>query len=841
MTWWNRIFSGPNQKYLKEIQPLIEKINALEEKLNTFSDQEVKEKFIALRPAAEKGAFQEILPMAFALGREAAKRTLGQRHYDCQLQAGIALHQGKVIEMKTGEGKTLAATLPISLNALSGKGVHIVTVNDYLARRDVVWMGQIYDFLGLKVAAINHQQSFFYDPAYNKDSEQGDKIRDELGSFKVVADYLRPCSRRQAYQADITYGTNNEFGFDYLRDNMVVSLEQKAQRDFFYAIIDEVDSILIDEARTPLIISQPEIEGEKLYSLFARLAEHLKRGRDYNVDRKMRTIGLAEEGIEGVEKTLGIENLYDPRNENYLHHIRQAIKAKELFLLDEAYVIKDNQIMIVDEFTGRLLPGRRYSEGLHQAIEAKEGVEIKAEAKTLATITFQNLFRMYPKLAGMTGTAISAAEEFDKVYNLDVKAIPTHEPMIRKDLVDKVYGKEEVKLHAIVEKVKELHQKSQPVLIGTTSIEKNEYLNKMLSREGVPSQILNAKNHEQEAQIIAQAGRKGKVTVATNMAGRGVDIVLGGNPSADKEHQEVVDLGGLFVLGTERHEARRIDNQLRGRSGRQGEPGVSQFYISLKNDVFPEAKNVIKQFGGERVGNLMKRFHFPEEEAIENKMVSRAIESAQRRIEGMNFDMRKRLLEYDDVINKHRQVVYQKRVKLMKDFQDLKKGQIELGEITKKEIQRLVQFHTKGESPSGWNLEEIAEEAKVIFPVDEDINLHLVKLLSPKEAGQREKIIEYLNEIGERLYQEKIKTIGEEKWRYLSKLVLLKILDNLWIQHLNNMDFLKQSVGLRAYGQRDPLVEYRTEGHRIFQDFMLRWESTVTRTIFKIKLKTQDS
>jgi len=838
MTWRSRIFGDPNQKYLKGIQPLIEKINALEKKLSAFSDQKIKEEFIALRPAAEKGAFQEILPMAFALGREAAKRTLGQRHYDCQLQAGIALHHGKVIEMKTGEGKTLAATLPISLNALSGKGVHAITVNDYLARRDVVWMGQIYHFLGLKIAAINHQQSFLYDPTYNKDDNQDDKTRDELGSFKVVTDYLSPCSRRQAYHVDITYGTNNEFGFDYLRDNMVVNLEQKAQRDFSYAVIDEVDSILIDEARTPLIISQPEIGGGKLYPLFTKLADHLKSGKDYNVDRKMRTINLIEEGIGRTEKSLGIENLYDLQNENYLHHIRQAIKAKELFLLDEAYVVKDNQIMIVDEFTGRLLPGRRYSEGLHQAIEAKEGVEIKAEAKTLATITFQNLFRMYPKLAGMTGTAVSAAEEFDKVYNLDVKAIPTHKPMIRKNLVDRIYGKEEVKLHAIVEKVKELHQKGQPVLIGTTSIEKNEYLNKMLGREGIPIQILNAKNHEQEAQIIAQAGQKGKVTVATNMAGRGVDIVLGGNPSTDKKHQEVVDLGGLFVLGTERHEARRIDNQLRGRSGRQGEPGVSQFYISLKNDVFPEAKNVIKQFGGERMETLMERFHFPEKEAIENKMVSRAIESAQRRIEGMNFDMRKRLLEYDDVVNKHRQAIYQRRVKLMEDFRDSKKGRIELEKITQKEIRRLVEFHAKGESSSEWNLEEIAEEAKAIFSIDENINLDLVKLASKKETDSKEKMIKYLNGIGNRIYQEKTKTMGEEKWRDIGKLVLLKMIDNLWVQHLDNMDSLKQSVGLRAYGQRDPLVEYKTEGHRMFQDFMLRWESIVTRTIFKVKLKT---
>jgi len=838
MAWRSRIFGDPNQKYLKEIQPLIEKINALEEKLSVFSDQKIKEEFATLRPAAEKGAFQEILPMAFALGREAAKRTLGQRHYDCQLQAGIALHHGKVIEMKTGEGKTLAATLPISLNALSGKGVHVVTVNDYLARRDVVWMGQIYNFLGLKVAAINHQQSFLYDSTYSKDGNQDDKTRDELGSFKVVTDYLRPCSRRQAYHADITYGTNNEFGFDYLRDNMVVSQEQKAQRDFSYAVIDEVDSILIDEARTPLIISQPETGGGKLYPLFVKLAERLKSGGDYNVDRKMRTINLIEEGIEKTEKSLGIENLYDPQNENYLHHIRQAIKAKELFLLDEAYVVKDNQIMIVDEFTGRLLPGRRYSEGLHQAIEAKEGVEIKPEAKTLATITFQNLFRMYPKLAGMTGTALSAAEEFDKVYNLDVKVIPTHKPMVRKNLADKIYGKEEVKLRAIVEKVKELHQKGQPVLIGTTSIEKNEYLNAILKREGIPIQILNAKNHEQEAQIIAQAGQKGRVTVATNMAGRGVDIVLGGNPSTEEEHQKVVDLGGLFVLGTERHEARRIDNQLRGRSGRQGEPGVSQFYISLKSDVFPEAKNVIKQFGGERMESLMEKFHFPEEEAIENKMVSRAIESAQRRIEGMNFDMRKRLLEYDDVVNKHRQAIYQKRTKIMEDFRDSKKGQIELEKITQKEILRLVEFHAKGELSSEWNLEEIAEEVKAIFSINEDVNLNLVKLSSQKEIDRKKGMIGYLDEIGNRIYQEKTKTIGEEKWRDVSKLVLLKMLDNLWVQHLDNMDSLKQSVGLRAYGQRDPLVEYKTEGHRMFQNFMLRWESIVTRTIFKVKLRT---
>ncbi len=839
MSLVHHLLGDPNKKYLKKIQVFVDQINQLEKELIVLSDKKLRAKSADLKKKVEAEGSKRYVPIAFALGREAAKRTLQQRPFDCQVEAGLALHQGRIIEMKTGEGKTLAATLPAYLNALEGKGVHVVTVNDYLARRDAVWMGQIYDFLGLKVSVLNHEQSFLYNPKYRKVDVEKDKIRDELGNFRVVEDFLEPCSRKQAYEADITYGTNNEFGFDYLRDNMAVSQSQKVQRGFHYAIIDEADSILIDEARTPLIISQPQEESVRDYQFFARLAQHLQEGADYNVDRKMGSVALTEGGISKVEDNLGIQNLYHPENDSSLYHIRQALKAKELFLKDEAYVVKDGKVIIVDEFTGRLMPGRRYSEGLHQAIEAKEGVEVKPRSKTLATVTLQNYFRMYEKMAGMTGTALSAAEEFDKVYHLDTKAIPTHQTMIRRDLPDKIFVDEESKFRAVVQQIKDFYQKGQPVLVGTTSIEKNEYLGKLLDREGIPHKILNAKHHEEEGQIIAQAGRLKRVTIATNMAGRGVDIVLGGVPAEPEEREKVIKLGGLFVLGTERHEARRIDDQLRGRSGRQGEPGASQFYLSLKNELFPDSKNIIQWFGGEKIEKLLARFHFPKDEPIENRFVSHAIEAAQRKVEGMNFDIRKRLLDYDDVMNKQRQVVYHKRDQVI-DLSEKAKGE-ELEkmvlDIFEEEVRRIVGFHAVGQDTQNWNLEEIFEEFKTILPTKSDVHQRLVEISQENQPDvAREEIIKYLLSLIQNDFQEKEKRMGRENWVNLMKLILLRLLDDLWSQHLSSMDYLREAVGLRAYAQRDPLVEYQNEGYRMFQEFMLKWKSSVSRTILKVQL-----
>jgi preprotein translocase subunit SecA len=771
----NKIFGDANEKYLKKLQPIVEKINSLEKEFEKFSNEKLKEKTQEFKERLKKGeSLDDILPEAFALVREAAKRTLRQRHFDVQLIGGIVLHQGKIAEMKTGEGKTLAATLPLYLNALSERGAHLVTVNDYLARRDTVWMGQIYHLLGLSVGCLNHDQSFLYDPNYKKPDEEKEKVRDELGGFRVVEDFLRPCSRKEAYNADITYGTNNEFGFDYLRDNMVYDLSQQSQRGFNFAIIDEVDSILIDEARTPLIISAPDTESSKFYQEFARIIPKLDSKTDYQIDEKMRAVTLTEEGINKIEKILGMGNIYEERGIKYLHHLEQALRAEVLFKRDRDYVVKDGQVIIVDEFTGRLMPGRRWSGGLHQAIEAKEGVTIQPESLTLASITFQNYFRMYQKLAGMTGTAATSAEEFDKVYGLEVIIVPTNKPMIRKDLPDKVYKTEKGKYTAVVKEIKEKHRVGQPVLVGTTSIEKNEYLGKLLEREGIPHQILNAKHHEKEGEIIAQAGKFGQVTIATNMAGRGVDIILGGNPPDPENTKKVIELGGLDVIGTERHEARRIDNQLRGRSGRQGDPGVSQFFVSLEDDL-------MRIFGGERIKSLMGIMKIPEDQPIAANLVSGAIESAQAKIEGMNFDLRKHVLEYDDVMNKHREVIYKKR-------------------------------------------REILEKSEIRNPKDENsLRNYILELI--KKAGFKEED-----------YQKKEEEIGEERMREVEKIISLRILDMLWLEHLENMEYLRDSVRLRAYGQRDPLVEYKTEGHKMFQRLLSQIESGIANTILRVSL-----
>jgi len=776
MSILTRVFGDANEKYLKGLEPTIKKINSLEPEYEKLTD--LKEKTKELKERIKKA--EDVLAEAFALTREAAKRALGQRHYDVQLIGGIVLHEGKVAEMKTGEGKTLAATLPVYLNALTDKGVHVVTVNDYLAKRDTVWMGQIYDALGLSVGCIVHEQAFLYDPEFKK-SEQ-DELRDKVGGFKVIEDFLKPVSRKQAYLADITYGTNNEFAFDYLKDNMVYCLEDTVQRPASqqggsafggnYAIVDEVDSILIDEARTPLIISSPVQEPTDKYYQFAKLVSFLKQGEDYIIEEKDRTATFTEQGQSNVIKSLG----QDPWLANDItttHQLEAALKAKTLFKKDKDYVVKEGQVVIVDEFTGRLMPGRRWSAGLHQAVEAKEGVEVKQESRTFATITFQNYFRLYKKLAGMTGTAVTSAEELDKVYGLDVVVIPTNKPLIRKELADRIYKNLESKFSAVVKEIKQRYEKGQPVLVGTVSIEKNEYLGKLLERQGISHNILNAKNHEKEGEIIAQAGKAGAVTIATNMAGRGVDIILGGNPPSKQEQEKVKQSGGLCVIGTERHEARRIDNQLRGRSGRQGDPGESCFFVSLEDDL-------MRVFGGDRVKGLMDTLRLPEDMPIEARMVSRAIESAQTKVEGMNFDIRKHVLDYDDVMSKHREVFYKKRREILQGFEN---------------------------------------------------------------SNLREYILEVLKKAGfsEQDYVKREQEIGRENIQQVERDVCLKVLDTFWIEHLEDMGHLRDSVRLRAYGQQDPLVEYKREGHRMFQQLLSKIENTIANALMKVEIKVQRS
>lgn len=714
-----------------DFEPLVKKINSLEKDLEKLSDGELKEKSKELKSLVASGySLDAILPEAFALVREAAKRTLNQRPFDVQLIGGVVLHQGKIAEMKTGEGKTLAAVMPAYLNALTGKGVHIITVNDYLARRDAIWMGQIYHALGLSVGCLTHEAALLYDPMYT----EKDKERDTFGSFKVINEFLRPVSRKEAYLADVTYGINHEFGFDYLRDNLVYDLEQQAQRGHHFAIIDEVDSILIDEARTPLIIAAPDTESSEYYKIFAKIIDRLRKDDDYLVDEKLKTVSIADEGIDKIEKTLNIKNLYGPENFRLVHYLEESLKAKALFHLDKQYVVKNGEIIIVDEFTGRLMHGRRYSAGLHQAIEAKENVAINQESKTFAQITIQNYFRLYEKISGMTGTAQTSAEEFHKVYNLEAISVPSNKPMVRYDMSDLIYKNTEAKYRAVIEEIKKRHLNGQPVLIGTASITHNEILSGLLNRAGVSHEVLNAKNHEREGAIIAQAGKLKAVTVATNMAGRGVDIVFGGNPPEPAEAQKIRELGGLHIIGTERHEARRIDNQLRGRSGRQGDPGSSQFFLSLEDDL-------LRIFGGERIKSLMEAFNLPEDQPIESRLVSKVVNEAQKKVEGMNFDGRKHLLEYDDVLNKQRTAFYKKR----REF------------------------------------------------------------LEKKSAGQ-----------------------------------VLAMLDILWMNHLENLEALRESVGMRAYGQHDPLVEYRRESFLMFKEMMGNFEKWLEENKDKLQQTTND-
>jgi preprotein translocase subunit SecA len=756
MSFLDRFFGPSYEKELKGVPPIVDAVNALEAEYEDLSDDQIKEKIAAYKETTtEDTTLDDLLPEVFALTREASKRTLGLRHYDEQLIGGVLLHRGKITEMRTGEGKTLVGTLPGALNALSGCGVHVVTVNDYLSRRDAVWMGQIYAALGLSVGVINHNESYLYDTAHTQAGD--DALRDAEGSYKVHYEFLRPCERQEAYRADITYGTNNEFGFDYLRDNIEFDQDKVRQRDHVYAIVDEIDSILIDEARTPLIISAPAADSENLYTVFVGVANKLKVDEHYTIDEKLKSATLTDAGIEEAEKALGVENIYTDRGIKYVHHLETAVRAKALYTSNKEYVIRDGEVVIVDEFTGRLQPGRRWSDGLHQAVEAKEGVTIQQESRTYASVTYQNYFRMYKKIAGMTGTALTSQEEFFTVYGLDVVPVPTHKDIARIDRNDLIFQTEKGKFDAIIRKVKEVNEKGQPILIGTASIDKNELLSVVLTKAGVAHKMLNAKNHEQEGEIIAEAGRKGSVTLATNVAGRGVDIKLGGPNASQSEQEEVIALGGLFVLGTERHEARRIDNQLRGRAGRQGDPGETQFYVSMED-------SLMRVFGGERIKNLMGTFGIPEDQPIETRMISKQLETAQTRIEGFHFDSRKQVLAYDDVLNKQRQTMYVRRRELL--------------------------------GGSHKEIDAVLDEVVALVP----------ETTVAIDAKKRE--------------------FGEERWYELSQKLILQVTDIIWVEHLEVMSYTRSSVNLRAYGQRDPLIEYRKEGTRLFKEMQ---DSTLLR------------
>jgi preprotein translocase subunit SecA len=769
-----KVFGSKNDRELKRMAPLVDRITALEPEYRELSDAQLQAKTPEFKERLDNGeTVEDLLPEAFAAVREASVRALGMRPFDVQVIGGIVLHEGKIAEMKTGEGKTLVATMPAYLNALTGRGVHIVTVNDYLARRDTQWMGTIYRFLGLTVDTIVHG--------------------------------LDDDERRRAYAADITYGTNNEFGFDYLRDNMKFSLEEYVQRDFHYAIVDEVDSILVDEARTPLIISGPAEESTQLYYTLNQVARQLKNEQDFTVDEKARSVLITEAGVAHAEKLVNLSNLYDPRNIEVLHHLNAALKAHNLFKRDVDYIVKDGQVLIVDEFTGRLMPGRRYSDGLHQALEAKEAVKIENENQTLATITFQNYFRMYEKLAGMTGTADTEAEEFKKIYKLEVMVIPTHKKMIRIDHPDSIYRTEAEKYNAVVEDIRDCYQRGQPVLVGTTSIEKSEHVSRLLKREGVKHEVLNAKQHEKEAQIVAHAGQQGMVTIATNMAGRGTDIVLGDG---------VVERGGLHILGTERHESRRIDNQLRGRSGRQGDPGTSRFYLSLEDDL-------LRIFGSDRIKGLMGRLGMDDGEPIEHRLVSNAIEKAQKRVEGHNFDIRKQLIEYDDVMNKQREVIYAQRRQILGG----KFLEEDLMDMAAELVDEIVAEYTANKLPEEWDLKAFGDAFYKQFGfrvplenLDGDLSDVLYDLVKGRFAAKSQEV-------------------GPELFQQLQQMIMLQIVDNHWKEHLLSMDHLRDGIGLRGYAQVDPLREYQREGYDMFMDLIHRIQADSVGTLFHLQVQ----
>ena len=788
----SKIFGDPQKKILKRLRKQVDVINGLNDKYEKMSDKELRAQTDELKKRLSKKnvTLDTILPDAFAVAREAAKRVIGERPYDVQLIGGMVLHEGNVAEMKTGEGKTLVATLPTYLNALEGKGVHVVTVNDYLAQRDAGWMGQVYDFLGLTTGVIINEASFVYDKDYNNEHHDDPRMRK-----------LRPVSRKEAYAADITYGTNNEFGFDYLRDNMVNDVDLLRQRELNFAIVDEVDSILIDEARTPLIISAPAAENPDNYYTFAKIAAKLVP-EDYVLDEKRRSVALTDEGVEKVQKLLGIKNLYTPDHVRSVYHMDQALRAQTLFKRDKDYVVtNDGEVIIVDEHTGRLMQGRRYNEGLHQAIEAKEGVPVLEESMTLATISFQNYFRLYNKLSGMTGTAFTEAEEFQQIYSLDVIQIPPNKPVIREDKEDLIFKTEKAKLKAVAEAIKDYHKQGRPVLVGSGSIEKNEQIAKYLEKEGIKFEILNAKNNEREAAIVAKAGEKGAITLATNIAGRGTDIKLG---------EGVKELGGLVVIGSERHESRRIDNQLRGRGGRQGDPGETQFYVSTEDDL-------MRIFQGERIASLMDRLGVDDDTPIRTRAVSKTLEAAQKRVEGYNFDTRKNVVQYDNVINRHRRVVYVMRRRILE------------GDNIKPEIERLLRakVHELTTLPSK-NNPKFVDDFSVIFPVDKEKIEKVGK--EKKDRLRYEKALE----LAEEAYAEKEREIGADDLRGVEREVYMAVLDTLWMQHLENMQHLREGIHWRSVGQRDPLVEYRSESQKLFESLQANLRDEVLATIFNI-------
>jgi preprotein translocase subunit SecA len=783
-----KVLGDPQAATIKRLRKRVREVNELADKYEKMTDKQLAEQTDVFKKQLKSGkTLDQILPDAFAVVREAATRTLKQRHYDVQLIGGMVLHEGNVAEMKTGEGKTLVATLPLYLNALEGKGAHLVTVNDYLVRRDAGWMGQIYNFLGLSVGVVIPDESFIYDPAFENKEHFDERLW-----------HLKPATRQEAYEADITYGTNNEYGFDYLRDHMVRETDQLRQRDLHYAIVDEVDSILIDEARTPLIISAPATASAAAYQQFAKVVRSLKETEHFEKDEKRKSVILTDAGVELVEKILGIKNLYSTENLRTIYHLEQSLRAQALFKRDKDYVVtREGEIVIVDDFTGRLLKGRRYNEGLHQAIEAKEGVEVQEESMTLATISFQNYFRLYKKLAGMTGTAMTESEEFHQIYKLDVVEIPSNRSLNRIDLPDRIYKTEAGKFRAIVAQVKEHYEKGQPVLIGTVSIDRNETLGSMLKKAGVPHEVLNAKNNEKEAAIVAKAGTKGAVTLATNIAGRGTDIVLG---------EGVAELGGLFVLGSERHESRRIDNQLRGRSGRQGDPGKTQFYVSCEDDL-------MRIYGGERIAALMDRLKVDDDTPIESKMISKSLEGAQKKVEGFNFDTRKNVVQYDDVMNRHRRAIYAMRSEILK------------AEDISARIKKLITEETEWLAAHPDSLSENYETLiKESFPLTDNT---LDKLFdSPSDKFQAE-----LESAATQNYKSQENLFGSDLMRKIERDIFLQVLDNLWMQHLENMDHLREGIHWISVGQRDPLVEYRRQGGRLFDDMQAQLRHEIVRTI----------
>ena len=791
-----KMLGDPNVREVKRARLLVAKVNAYTEAMKAKSDTELRAFTEELKARHSGGkSLNELLPEAFAAAREAAGRAIGQRHYDVQLVGAVVMHDGKIAEMRTGEGKTLVATAAVYLNALAGKGVHVVTVNDYLARLHAGWMAQVYWALGLTTGVIIHEQAFLYDPEYEAPDNSDARVA-----------HLRLVTRAEAYQADVTYGTNNEFGFDYLRDNMVDDLANMVQRPLFYAIVDEVDSILIDEARTPLIISAPAQESTDQYFRFAQLAATLKPEDHYTIDEKLKAVSLTDAGIEEIERALGVENIYEAGRIDEVHHIEQALRAEAIYMRDRDYVTREGEIIIVDEFTGRLMPGRRWSEGLHQAVEAKERVEIKQESLTLATVTFQNYFRLYKKLAGMTGTAATEAEEFGKIYQLDVVTVPTHMPMVRRDMPDRIYKTEAGKFRAVAREVAERHAKGQPVLIGTVSIAKNELLSTYLTQLNVPHELLNAKNNEGEAAIVAAAGQRGAVTLATNIAGRGTDIVL---------EAGVAELGGLHVAGTERHESRRIDNQLRGRSGRQGDPGSSQFYVSMEDDL-------MRIFGSDRIAGLMTSLGLDEDTPIENNIVSRSLESAQKKVEGHNFDIRKQLVEYDDVMNRHREVIYARRRRAL-EADSLRS---EVIEAIRHEAEAMVIAHKDPRT------NEI-DHAKMATALESVLPAEMIAPLKLGTLHETELVTSVMGE-AERQYEARLQQYGPDLMRYVDRTVYLKALDGLWIEHLEAMDNLRGGIGLRAIGQRDPLVEYKREGFKMFGRLLALLEADVATSIFRV-------